>query len=81
LSINSKSYTGKQGLQKFIFPEGITYNKKTDECRTIKTNPVLNYIAHLTRATGCKEKGASEFLLNDACLVAEGRVELPALGL
>jgi hypothetical protein len=38
-------------------------------------------IAHLTRDSGENKRGINEFNFNNASLVAEGRVELPALGL
>jgi site-specific DNA recombinase len=77
----SSSYFEKQKLQKFIFPKGITYNKKNDECRTYETNPLFSYIAHQSKVLNQNKTGTIEMFSNDACLVAEGRVELPALGL
>ena len=71
----SSDYSTKQKLQRFLFPEGITYSKKKDECRTPKINPVFSYIAHLTRGLGQNETGTTENFSNDACLVASPGVE------
>ena len=41
------SYRDKQLLQFLLFPDGIRYNKKNNECRTTRINSVFSYIAHL----------------------------------
>lgn len=42
-------YTEKQKLQYLLFPEGMTYNRKNDECRSVTVNPIFTYIAQLSR--------------------------------
>ena len=42
-------YTNKQKLQNLVFPDGMTYDRKNDLCRSISVNPVFEYVAHLTR--------------------------------
>ncbi len=39
-------YIAKQRIRFLLFPEGITYNKKTDECRTPRINSVFAYVAY-----------------------------------
>lgn len=42
-------YTERQRIQFLIFPEGMTYNRKKDECRSPRVNSVFLYIAELAR--------------------------------
>jgi site-specific DNA recombinase len=42
-------YHQKQKLQNLVFPEGMHYNRKNDECRTIRTNSAFLSIAELSR--------------------------------
>ena len=37
-------YSDKQKLQFLVFPEGITYNRKKDECRTLRINSIIRCI-------------------------------------
>src|SRR5256885_15870566 len=45
---DSSDYADKQTLQKLVFPEGLSYCRKTDECRTLRINSIFHYIADLT---------------------------------
>ncbi|CAN5502029.1 hypothetical protein BH10BAC1_BH10BAC1_04120 [soil metagenome] len=45
----SSDYTQRQELQKTFFPEGITYNRKKDECRSIVVNDFLQHTAELSK--------------------------------
>ncbi|MDB5002107.1 MAG: hypothetical protein JWQ34_332 [Mucilaginibacter sp.] len=38
----------RQNLQKLVFPDGITYNKKTDTYRTLKINSFFSSISSLS---------------------------------
>lgn len=42
----SADYNTKQCIQFLLFPRGISYAKKTDECRTPRINSVFLYIAY-----------------------------------
>ncbi len=42
-------YLQKQKLQTLIFPDGMTYNRKTDQCRTLRVNEAFLSIAELAR--------------------------------
>ncbi len=44
-------YSQKQKLQNLIFPEGMTYHKKNDLCRTQRVNTVFAAIADLSSAS------------------------------
>jgi site-specific DNA recombinase len=80
----SADYFTKQQIQFLVFPEGISYNKKTDECRTTRINSVFSYIAHLQQGFTQKKSGIPELNLDYAALsasVAGSRIELPTLGL
>jgi site-specific DNA recombinase len=77
----SSNSNGKQKLQKFIFPDGVYYSKKNDQCRTKIVNPLFSYISRQSTLLSQNKTGIIEDFSNDACLVAEGRVELPALEL
>ena len=45
---DSSDYADKQTLQKLVFPDGLSYCRKTNECRTLRVNSVFHYIADLT---------------------------------
>ncbi len=45
----SSDYTQRQELQKTFFPQGITYNRKKDECRSIEVNDFLKETAELSK--------------------------------
>ncbi len=53
----SSDYSGKEKLQKLIFPEGIYYNRENASFRTTKMNTVFSLIASLSSNSGQKEKG------------------------
>ena len=73
----SSDYEGKTKIQNLIFPEGMSYFKKNDECRTPKTNPLFSYILVLKRVLEQKERGAFEVNFNYAPLVDPKGVEPP----
>ncbi|WP_367273642.1 recombinase family protein [Elizabethkingia anophelis] len=62
----SADYNAKQRLQFLLFPEGITYCKKTDECRTPRINVVFSYIAYLQQIISNKKRGIPELGLDFA---------------
>ena len=55
LSINlrkmwaSSDYTQRQELQNTFYPQGITYNRQKDECRSIEVNEFLEEASDLSR--------------------------------
>lgn len=57
------NYQVKREIQKFIFPQGIIYNKKNNTCRTPEINLLINYICCESKDTDDKKK--SETMLND----------------
>ena len=46
---SSAGYTEKQRLQFLLFPKGMFYDKKKDECRTDEVNGVFSYIADVAQ--------------------------------
>ncbi|MFA6152137.1 MAG: hypothetical protein WC716_12500 [Chitinophagaceae bacterium] len=52
-------YETKQKLQFSLFPEGILYHKKNDECRIPRVNAVFSYIAALSGLPDKKITGNS----------------------
>lgn len=77
-------YSTKQKIQYLLFPEGISYSKKIDGCRTKRINWLFAYIAHLQQVMLQKRRGIPELNLDYASfadLVAGSRIELPTLGL
>ena len=44
---DSADYMSRQKLQYLLFPEGITYNRKNDECRTLRVNSIFLAMAEL----------------------------------
>ena len=80
----SADYNTKKRIQFLLFPEGITYSKKTDECRTPRINSVFAYVAYFQQIASNKKRGIPELGLDFASfatLVAGSRIELPTSGL
>jgi hypothetical protein len=46
---HSSEFDDRQSLQTLLFPEGIVYNRKKDECRTVRANQVFACMADQTR--------------------------------
>jgi hypothetical protein len=63
-------YNDRQTLQYLVFPDGIYYNRKKDECRTPKYNLTFSYFARLARVSGEKEKRELQYELHVPSLVA-----------
>jgi site-specific DNA recombinase len=69
---HSSTYSGKQQLQFLLFPEGIAYDRKSDQCRTRRVNSVFLYIAYFQQLITNKKRGIPELGLDYAsfaCLV------------
>ena len=64
----SADYYTKQRLQFLVFPEGISYDRANDKCRTKRINSVFSYIAYLKQLTLKKERGIPELNLDYASL-------------
>jgi len=43
---HSADYSTKQDIQFLLFPQGISYDKKSDRCRTSRINIPLAYLAY-----------------------------------
>jgi site-specific DNA recombinase len=77
-------YHTKQQLQQLVFPSGITYDKKNNNCRTSRINSVFLYLAYFQQVVGKKKSGIPDLGLDYsafASLVAGSRIELPTSGL
>ena len=74
----SADYFTKQQIQFLIFPEGMSYDKQTDRCRTKRVNTVFAYIAYLKQLFSQEKSGIPELNLEFAALVAGSRIELPS---
>ncbi len=57
----SADYNDKQAIQYLVFPDGIYYNRKKDECRTPKSNKAFSYFARIARVSDAKEKRGLQF--------------------
>lgn len=57
-------YKEKMLFQYMLFPEGITYNKQKDQCRTTRVNSVIRYFAELTGDWEAKKIGESKFFFD-----------------
>ncbi len=69
---DSADYNDRQTLQYLVFPEGIYYNRKKDECRTPKYNLTFGYFAGLAMVSGEKEKGNCNNILQfPSCVEAD----------
>lgn len=68
-------YETKQKLQYLLFPEGIVYNKKNDQCRTLRVNAVFGYILALSSLSDKKITGNISDDENVSRLVARTGIE------
>jgi site-specific DNA recombinase len=57
-------YLTKQQLQYLIFPEGISYNRVTDKCRTSRINSLFAYLAYFQQVIANKKRDASDITLD-----------------
>ncbi len=71
----SGDYTQRQELQNVLFEKGITYNRQTDECRSIEDNEFLTVIALISKdlATFGEQKKNKVTLSSDGSCRAESR--------
>ena len=74
-------FKDRQKLQLMLFPKGITYNKKTDECRTSELDKVFGWIARQQAEMEVNEKGESPILMENSPFVAGSGVEPETSGL
>ncbi len=68
-------YTQKQKLQNLIFPDGMTYHKKNDLCRTQRVNTIFLAIADIARVTRGIKKDKCEESSHLSALVEDNGVE------
>lgn len=54
---DSSTFEGRQKLQFLLFPEGIYYDKKNDQCRTDRVNSIFYTIATITSSYEGNKKG------------------------
>ncbi len=78
---DSATYSVKQKIQFMLFPDGITYNRKTDQCRTSSINETFLQIVRWKQELNNEKSGIPELNISYAALVAGSRIELPTLGL
>lgn len=69
------AYKDKQLLQFLLFPEGIRYSKKNNECRTTKINSVFSYISGLVRDLAEIKMGDIKLSFNIPHLVVPPGIE------
>ncbi len=72
---NSGGYAQKQKLQNLVFPEGLLYNRKKDECRTPRINSVFLYMSELARVLQKSKSGDTQEKLNIPAFVESIGVE------
>ena len=59
---SSSDYSEKQKLQNLVFPEGITYNRKNDQCRTPRVNSIFAQITLLAKVCSENKNGDTPVL-------------------
>ena len=66
-------YVAKQKLQYLVFPEGIYYNKKKDECRTTKVNSIFSLFSSISvDYTENKDKVGRKFFKKSGLVPSAG---------
>lgn len=77
-SWDSADYKEKVRLQYLLFPEGIRYNKRTNECRTTKIERTFLWMLCNSKSYQKKKVGIPQLNLRHTDLVEPGRFELPS---
>ena len=80
----SGDYHTKQRVQNMLFPEGIYYNRETDQSRTTRVNSVFLYLAYLKQVTSNEKRGIPSLSLDYTALsgsVAGAGLEPTTFGL
>ena len=66
----------KQNIQNLVFPEGIRFNKKTDNYRTLRVNSFFAVMGSLSNEMQKNKNGISELNIENSALVDPERIEL-----
>ena len=66
----------KENLQKLVFPNGVTYDRKNGAFRTEKVNEVFRCIAAMNSVSGQNKTGQNGMETNLSSLVGMARFEL-----
>jgi|GEM_PF-6343663 len=66
----SSEYTEKQNIQNLVFPDGMVYCKKTNECRTPRINNIFRQITELN-GISAENKNGDITLSSDVPAVVE----------
>jgi site-specific DNA recombinase len=64
---HSADYIGRHKIQYLLFPDGISYNRKNDACRTLRVNEIFRAMASLARVS---EKEKPEFSYENSGLTS-----------
>ena len=66
-------YSGKQKLQKLLFPEGIRYDRKNDQVQTLTVNPVMELIRCFSEVLSKNKSGQKvDLTCLSACVTSAG---------
>lgn len=68
-------YKQKQEIQNMLFPEGMSYNRKTDQCRTPRINEVFLQIAEQAHELTKNKNGNNTFVSLPSSFVPRTGVE------
>ena len=68
-------YSDKMKLQFLVFPEGIVYNRKKDECRTLRVNSIFRCIADVAMVSANEKSGGNTENCISSALVEPAGVE------
>ncbi len=56
------NYTQRQLLQYMVFPEGVTYNRQNDECRSGRVNSFMAHLAYVSKSCATFVECKSNYL-------------------
>jgi site-specific DNA recombinase len=71
----SGDYHQRVKLQEIVFPEGILYNRKKDDYRTLRVNEILEVISSFSSSSGENKKGKSKIFFDFPASVPGAGVE------
>jgi hypothetical protein len=72
---DSNDYADKQTLQDLVFPAGMTYCRKTNECRTLRVNSIFRCIRDVASVSAVNKSGDNTLSSDVPALVENTGVE------
>jgi hypothetical protein len=67
--LSKSNYSTKQRIQQLVYPEGISFSKEKEECRTIRENEVMKLITSISKELSTKKEGTQSLFCDESLSV------------